>query len=91
MKLPASAMKSMMDLVVASLPYEDRIQPKSNEAILTQNIIDELSKCGPEFQSMTGFFNMIIKKMDSCPIQQKAAKDLFVKVNELIEGSGIKG
>ena len=89
MKIPASAMKSMMDMVIASLPYEDRIHPKSKEAILTQNIIDELSKCGPEFQSMTGFFNMIIKKMDSCPIQQKAAKELFIKVNRLIEGSGV--
>jgi len=91
MKIPASAMKSMMDMVIAALPYEERIQPKSNEAVLTQNIIDELSKYGPEFQSMTGFFNMIIKKMDSCPIQQKAAKELFIKVNRLIEDSGIKG
>ena len=91
MKIPASAMKSMMEMVVAALPYEDRIQPESKEAVLTQNIIDELSKCGPEFQSMTGFFNMIIKKMDSCGIQQKAAKELFIKVNSLIEESGIKG
>ena len=89
MKIPASAMKSMMDMVVASLPYEDRPMPSSKEAILTLNVLDELTASDEQLQALEGFFNLIIKKMDECPKQQEAAKKLFINVHEMIEFSGI--
>ena len=79
----------MMDMVIAALPYEDRINPSSKEAILTQNIVDELSSHAQEFEAMVGFFNMIIKKIDDCPLQQKSTRQLFIRVNNLIIESGI--
>lgn len=89
MKIPEKAMKSMIDMVVASLPYEDRPNPTSKEAKLTLDIIDELTSCDDQFKALAGFFNLIIKKMDACEKQQEAARKLFINVNEKIVNSGI--
>lgn len=84
MKIPESVLKSMMELVVKSLPYESEYDPKTPEAIAVEKIALKLSACDPMFHDLLGPMRMYMKSIDRDPPRQQNVRGILVEMHAII-------